>query len=229
MTVPPTKEEFDEKWNAEFDADFLPLIASGKSPSMQEIKKHVAARNNEAWDHLELKAQELGSGTAVTIKKRGRPKKEPEPAHKGAIASVTLDEVNAWKAEINAEVAHKFPTLSEHHIHELAEQLVELAGHYKYGRQLRANQESKTNKQHIEKPVLIRDCAKAWEGITGETITIWQDQSSTPNSHEIIEPPSTKLARIVAKAAMGKPLMGDLREHANKAKKIIEKERKTAS
>lgn len=226
MTGLLTKEEFDEKWDAEFEAGILPLIASGKLPSIQEIKKYAEARKEAAWSQDEAAHRQAVQTPVVATKRRGRPQKERAPVYKykAAIGSSTLADTDKWKEAINKAVACGFPEITEVQRMTLVPRLVHAAGHYAYGTQLRAIQKNKTNKLHTEKPVLIYECAKAWEHVTGETLTVWYAADSTI----LQEPKGVKLARIAAKA-VGRPLVGDLRRHAAKAKEMLDKDKRVTT
>lgn len=199
------------------DAYILESIVSGKEPDIKELQKFAKALNDEGsqeWAHQAIAVAK------EEVKKRGRPKKEPELQyeHKAAIADLNLNEINTWRAVISIRVSHEFPELEPAQLINIVDQLLDVGANYKYGAQLRANQRGKTNKSHSDVQILIYDCAKAWEKTTGEALTIWQATSKSPhNKSGILEAPAAKLARIIAKVVDGRELNTDLRRQAKKS------------
>ena len=133
-------------------------------------------------------------------------------------ASVDSKKINACKTEISKEIGKEFPKLTQQEITKLTDKLIHVAGHHSYGEELRASQESKTNKRHIDTQMLLASCNKAWISIGKKKMTNWQDVSS--KNDKTLEPPAFTLARIVAHAATGRTLNTELTRQAKQALKI---------
>lgn len=197
-------------------------IASGKEPDIKVLQQFAKALNVE---EEASKAEKITQVTTGAEKKngRGRPKKEPmpQPKYKLTMAHVDLENINSWKSKLNPRISQEFPAFTNAEVTAIADGLAEaVAGHYKYGKELRKNQLSKTNKSHIEIPVLMSDCAKVLKNVTGKPLRTWQAASTKPGINKKLESAAFKLTRIVAEMVDGRKLNTDLRRQGRIAKKI---------